>query len=152
MGMLTNKNSRILIQGITGKQGSTICRDMIDFGTPVVAGVTPGKGGSFVFNIPVYNSVDEALEHHPDINISFISVPKQAALDASRDIIGKGKIKLVNVLTEGIAVRDVGLVPVDGGVLVVGPIQPGFNIKTVDTISNEGVVNPFKSFIILTPN
>ena len=106
MGMLTNKNSRILIQGITGKQGSTICRDMIDYGTPVVAGVTPGKGGSYVFNIPVYNSVDEALEHHPDINISLISVPKQAALDASRDVIGKGKIKLLNVLTEGIPVRD----------------------------------------------
>ena len=73
--MLTKKDNRILIQGITGKQGTVICRDMLDYGTQVVAGVTPGKGGTRIYGIPVYNTVDEALRNHPGIDVALVSVP-----------------------------------------------------------------------------
>ncbi|MBN1292315.1 MAG: hypothetical protein JXB48_10795 [Candidatus Latescibacteria bacterium] len=107
MGMLINKNCQILIQGITGKQGTVICRDMLDYGTHVVAGVTPDKGGTRIYDIPVYNTVNEALRNHPDIYASLITVPRQVARDAALEVLGKGKIKLVNLLTEGIPVRDI---------------------------------------------
>lgn len=107
MGMLTSKGNKILIQGITGKQGSVICRDMLDYGTTVVAGVTPGKGGTRIYNIPVYNTVDEAIRHHPGIDVALISVPYQTARDAALEVLGKGEIKLVNLLSEGIPVRDI---------------------------------------------
>ncbi len=107
MGMLTKKGNIVLIQGITGKQGTVICRDMLDYGTQVVAGVTPGKGGTRIYGIPVYNSVDEALEAHPDIDISLVTVPRQAVRDAVYEVIGTGHVGLVNVLTEGVPVRDI---------------------------------------------
>ena len=107
MGMLTSKDCQILIQGITGKQGTTICRDMLEYGTKVAAGVTPGKRGASINNVPVYNTVDEALRHHPDITVSLITVPRETARDAALEVLGKGKIKLVNLLTEGIPVRDI---------------------------------------------
>ena len=106
MGMLTHRDSKVLIQGITGKQGTVICRDMLDYGTEVVAGVTPGKGGMRIYNIPVYNTVEEALKQHPEIDISLISVPRQFVLDAAFESIAKGQIGLVNILTEGVPVRD----------------------------------------------
>ena len=107
MGLITSKDTKVLIQGITGKQGSIICRDMLEYGTKVLAGVTPGRGGTRTHNIPVYDTVDEALRHHPDINVSLVSVPRQAARDAAIEVMKKKKIKLVNLLTEGIPVRDI---------------------------------------------
>jgi succinyl-CoA synthetase alpha subunit len=101
---------------------------MLDYGTQVVAGVTPGKGGTRIYNIPVYETVDDALRHHPDINASLITVPRQVARDAALEIIGKGKIKLVNILTEGIPVRDIAeIVQVarQHGVHLIGPSSVG---------------------------
>jgi succinyl-CoA synthetase alpha subunit len=126
--MLTDKNCRILIQGITGKQGTVICRDMLDYGTNVVAGVTPGKGGTRIYNVPVYNTVDEALRDHPDIGAALITVPPQAMRDAALDVLGKGRIRLVNILTEGVPVRDAAeivRVARKRGVHLVGPSSVG---------------------------
>jgi len=128
MGMLTSKDNRILIQGITGKQGTIICRDMLDYGTNVVAGVTPGKGGSRIYNVPVYDTVDEALKRHPDIDVSLITVPRQFARDAALEVIGKGGIRLVNLLTEGIPVRDAAEIVQTAreyGVVLIGPSSVG---------------------------
>ena len=137
MGMLISKDDRILIQGITGKQGTVICRDMLDYGTQVVAGVTPGKGGTRIYNIPVYDTVDEAVKRHPDIYAALISVPRQVACSAALEVIGKGKIKLVNLLTEGIPVRDIAeIVQVarNHNIRLIGPssvglICPAENVK-----------------------
>lgn len=100
------KDTRVLIQGITGRQGTKVCREMLDFGTHVVAGVTPGKTGHVVHGVPVYCSVEEALKHHPDINTSLITVPREAALEAAFEVIPFSQIRLVNVLTEGIPQQD----------------------------------------------
>ena len=128
MGMITSRNNRILIQGITGKQGTVICRDMIDYGTSVVAGVTPGKGGTRIYDIPVYDSVDSALKHHPDIDISLITVPPRFAREAAFEVLGKGNIKVVNLLTEGIPVRDASEIVAtarEKNITLIGPSSVG---------------------------
>lgn len=128
MGMLTRRDNRILIQGITGKQGTVICRDMLDYGTSVVAGVTPGKGGTRIYDIPVYNTVEEALKNHPEIDVSLVTVPRQFALEASLEVIGRGGIRLVNLLTEGVPVRDASEIVMAArkhNVILVGPSSVG---------------------------
>ncbi|MCD6488561.1 MAG: succinate--CoA ligase subunit alpha, partial [Desulfurococcales archaeon] len=65
MAILVNRNTRVLVQGITGKEGSFHTKLMLDYGTRVVAGVTPGKGGQEVHGVPVYDTVSEAIEEHP---------------------------------------------------------------------------------------
>jgi len=103
--ILSNKNARVLVQGITGTSGKTAAKLMLEYGTKVVAGVTPGKGGQEVEGVPVYNSVSEALKNHPEINVSTVYVPNFAAKDAVFEAISNG-IKLINVITEGIAISD----------------------------------------------
>ena len=105
MAILVNEKTKVLVQGITGKEGSKVALQMQNYGTKVLAGVTPGKGGQEVHGIPVYNSVAEALENHPGINTSFIAVPNFAAFGAMKEAI-KAKIPLVNVLTEHIPIQD----------------------------------------------
>ena len=80
MSILVNKNSRVLVQGITGSEGTFHTNQMIEYGTKVVAGVTPGKGGSVAtdYNIPVYNSVEEA-KNQENANTSIIFVPPRFA-------------------------------------------------------------------------
>ena len=103
--ILADKNAAVLVQGITGTIGKVATKLMLEYGTRVVAGVTPGKGGQEIEGIPVYNSVQEALNHHPEINISTVSVPNFAAKDAVFEAISNG-IKLINLITEGIAISD----------------------------------------------
>lgn len=109
MAILINKNTKVLIQGITGTEGSRAAREMVAYGTNVVAGVTPGKGGQTVEangkNIPVYNTISEALEKHPDINASLIAVPAKFVRAAAREVI-LSKIPLVDILTENVTVQD----------------------------------------------
>ncbi|HNT34284.1 MAG TPA: citrate/2-methylcitrate synthase [bacterium] len=106
MRPFVGKDTRVLIQGITGRQGTKVCREMLDYGTHVVAGVTPGKIGHSVHGVPVYSSVEEALKKHPEINTSLITVPRDAALAAAFEVIPFAQIRLVNVLTEGIPQQD----------------------------------------------
>ena len=73
MSILVGKHTKVLIQGITGSEGSRACKEMLSYGTKVLAGVTPGKGGQSVDGVAVYNTVAEALRAHPEINTSLIA-------------------------------------------------------------------------------
>jgi len=128
MSILVDRNTKVIISGITGKQGIKIAREMIDYGTLVVAGVTPGKGGTLVEGVPVYNSITEALENHPDANTALISVPRDHAKQAAIEAITSGKLPLVNILTEGLPNKDEAEIieyAKDTGVRVVGPASVG---------------------------
>jgi len=117
----------VLVQGITGRQGSFHTLEMLRYGTRVVAGVTPGKGGSQVHGVPVYDSVEEAVSRHPEINASIVFVPAQAAVDACYEAIEAG-IGLLVVITEGIPTHQtMELVRYASlrGVTIVGPNTPG---------------------------
>ena len=105
MSILVTDKTKVLIQGITGKEGSKVALQMRNYGTKVLAGVTPGKGGQEVHGIPVYNTVVEALENHPGINASFIAVPNFTAYEAIKEAV-EAKIPLINILTEHIPIQD----------------------------------------------
>jgi succinyl-CoA synthetase alpha subunit len=104
MAILINEDTRVLIQGITGKVGAFQTRIMKDYGTRVVAGVTPGKGGSMMDGIPVYDFVAEAAaEHEIDAAVGF--VPARFARDAAMEVLDAG-IPLQVITSEGIPDRD----------------------------------------------
>lgn len=127
MGILIDENTRVLVQGITGREGRTHTEAMLSYGTRIVAGVSPGKGGSAVFGVKVYDSVEEAVKEHPEINTSIVFVPAQAALDACYEAIDAG-IKLIVVITEGIPIHEtLKLIRYArlGGSKIVGPNCPG---------------------------
>lgn len=105
MSILVDEDTRVLIQGITGREASEKVPEMIEYGTEVVAGVTPGKGGQEVEDVPVYDTVAEALNEHPGINTSLVYVPAFAAKDAVFEALENG-IPLVNIVTERIPVKD----------------------------------------------
>ena len=136
MGVLIGKGTRLIVQGITGKQGTKITGEMIDYGTNVVAGVTPGKGGETVHGVPVYSSVADALIAHPEANASLISVPRDGVRSAAFEAITSNRIELVNILTEGLPQRDAAEIvqcALDYGVRVVGPSSIGL-IDPVDRV------------------
>ena len=127
MAVIVDRRTALLVQGITGKQGSYHTLRMIEYGTRVVAGVTPGKGGSSVHGIPVYNTVYEAIRRHPEINTSIIFVPARSAPDAFYEAVDAG-IKTIVIITEGIPVHDeIKMISYakSKGVTVVGPNCPG---------------------------
>lgn len=105
MSILVDKKSRVLIQGISGKEGSRACREMLSYGTKVVAGVTPGRGGEKIEGVPVYNTVAQALKKHPKINATLVAVPAIFARDAVEEAVYAG-IPLINILTEHISTQD----------------------------------------------
>lgn len=104
MAILVDKNTRLLVQGITGKQGRLHTLEMIKYGTKVVAGVTPGKGGMEVHGIKVYDFVEDAVREHPEINTSIVFVPAKFVFDAVIEAIDAG-IKLIVIITEHIPVH-----------------------------------------------
>ena len=104
MAILVNKNSRILCQGITGKAGSFHTEQCLAYGTKVVAGVTPGKEGKKVFDVPVFDSVKKAVEI-TGCDTSMIFVPAPFAVDAMLEAL-EAKISLVVCITEGIPIHD----------------------------------------------
>ncbi len=126
MSVLVNKDSKILIQGFTGSEGSFHAQQMIDYGTNVVGGVTPGKGGQNHLGKPVFNSVSEAVEK-TGADTSVIFVPPSFASDAILEAVDAG-IKLVIIITEGIPTRDMMIVKdlvKHKDVRLVGPNCPG---------------------------
>ena len=105
MSVFADEDTKLLIQGITGRAASEKTPHMMAYGTDVVAGVTPGKGGQEVAGVPVYDTVREAVEEHPEINTSLIYVPHFAAKDAILEALDSG-IKKINVTTERIPTKD----------------------------------------------
>lgn len=105
MSILIDKNTGILIQGITGKEGQRAVIAARQYHTKVLAGVTPGKGGQQVEGVPVYDTVAEAVRRHPGITMSAVYVPPFAARDAVLEAIA-ANIPLINIMTERIPIRD----------------------------------------------
>lgn len=104
MSILVDSSTRLIVQGITGREGSFHAKRMLEYGTNVVAGVTPGKGGQTVEGIPVFNSVEEAVEE-TQANAAVLFVPPQRTLDAILEQIDAG-VKLVITIAEGVPVKD----------------------------------------------
>lgn len=126
MAILINKNSKILVQGITGKSGLFHTQQCREYGTQIVAGVTPGKGGIHVEGIPVFNTVAEAV-HYTGATISMVFVPPPGAADAILESCEAG-LELAVCITEGIPVRDMVLaraIQKQSKTLLVGPNCPG---------------------------
>jgi succinyl-CoA synthetase alpha subunit len=105
MGIIVNSNTRVLIQGITGKQGSFHTKFMLEYGTQILAGVTPGKKGEKVHGVPVFNTVHEAVEAFPEINSSLMFVPAPYVADAVYEAIDSG-IKLIVIISERVPIHD----------------------------------------------
>lgn len=126
MSILVNEKSRIVVQGITGREGAFHTKQMLDYGTKVVGGVTPGKGGQMVENVPVFNSVRDAVEQE-GANVACIFVPPPFAADAVMEAASAG-IDVIACITEGIPTLD--MVKVDRflkgkDVVLIGPNCPG---------------------------
>ena len=126
MAVLIDQNTRVLVQGITGREGEFHTRQMLEYGTQVVAGVTPGKGGQEVLGVPVFDTVKQAVAA-TGADASVIFVPAPFAADAVLEAADAG-VRLVVCITEGIPVQDmvktVALVR-QKGVRLIGPNCPG---------------------------
>ncbi len=128
MSILIDRDTRLVVQGITGREGEFHSRAMLEYGTPLVAGVTPGKGGQTALDgrVPVFNTVEEAVRE-TGANTSCIFVPASGAPDAVLEAVAAG-IKTIFCITEGIPVLD--MIPVVeeariSGATLIGPNCPG---------------------------
>jgi len=133
MSILVNKDSRVMVQGITGSEGTFHATQMLEYGTNVVAGVTPGKGGQMALEgkVPVYNSVEEARTE-TNANVSIIFVPPPFAAEAIIEASDAG-VEIVVCITEGVPVHDMvkaKRIIDQNGTRLIGPNCPG--IITVD--------------------
>ena len=157
MSVLVNKNSKIIVQGFTGSEGTFHSTQMIEYGTNIIGGVTPGKGGETHLNKPVFNTVSEAVQKH-GADTTIIFVPPAFAADAIFEAIDAG-IKVIITITEGIPINDMTKVNkyLQGkDCVLVGPncpgvitpdeakvgIMPGFVFKkgTVGIVSKSGTL------------
>ena len=126
MSVLVDNNSNVIIQGFTGSEGTFHAEQMIEYGTNVVGGVTPGKGGQTHLGKPVFNTVDEAVSS-VNANTSIIFVPPAFAADAIMEAANAG-IKVIICITEGIPTKDMITVKSflsDKDCTLVGPNCPG---------------------------
>lgn len=149
MTQLIDRSTRLLIQGITGREARMVTRHMLDYGTSVVSGVTPGRGGQDVEGVPVFDTVKQAVTASTP-SASLVSVPPAATLDAVSEAIHAG-IPLIVIATEGIPQHDVmrmlELADQRGTVIIgpnsVGVIRPGDGVK-IGAIGGE---NPERAFV-----
>ncbi|MCS7085869.1 MAG: succinate--CoA ligase subunit alpha [Bacteroidia bacterium] len=126
MSILVNKNSKVVVQGFTGSEGTFHAQQMIEYGTNVVGGVTPGKGGTTHLDRPVFNTVRDAVSA-TGADVSIIFVPPAFAADAIMEAADAG-VSLIVTITEGIPIRDMIYAKEyidDRGVRMIGPNCPG---------------------------
>ncbi|MCA1981085.1 MAG: CoA-binding protein, partial [Calditerrivibrio sp.] len=126
MSILVNKSSKVIVQGFTGKEGSFHAEQCMEYGTNIVGGVTPGKGGTIHMNKPVFNTVHEAVEA-TGADVSIIFVPPAFLGDAIMEAADAG-IKLAVAITEGAPVRDIMIAKAFAnkkGMMLIGPNCPG---------------------------
>lgn len=126
MSILIDKNTKVLVQGVTGNIGTTQTRYMLKEGTNIVAGVTPGKGGLKVEDVPVFDTVEEAVNNFP-IDVSLLFVPARVAKDSVLEAIDAG-IKTVVLITEHTPVHDVmemKAYALQKNAILIGPTTPG---------------------------
>ncbi len=152
MSILVDKGTRLLVQGITGGEGSFHTQRCIEYGTKVVAGVTPGKGGNQILGVPVYNNVERAMVE-TEANASMIFVPPAFAADAIMEAIDVG-VPLIVCITEGIPVMDMVKMhsylkgkstrligPNCPGVISPGKCKVGIMVGEIHLPGNVGVVS-----------
>ena len=139
MSVLVDKNSRIIVQGFTGKEGTFHSTQMIEYGTKIVGGVTPKKGGQTHLDLPVFNSVADAIKE-TNANTSIIFVPPAFAANAIIEAADAG-IKVIIAITEGIPIRDM--------------IKVNNHIKDIDTVlvgpNCPGVITPDEAKVGIMP-
>ncbi len=126
MAILIDRSSRIIIQGITGREASMVAKHMLDYGTRILAGITPGKGGQEIHGVPVLDTVKEAVRRY-GADTSVVYVPPAFACDAVLEAVANG-IKLVVVITENIPQKDAVrflYAARQAGVRVIGPNSVG---------------------------
>jgi len=144
MSILANKDNRVIFQGMTGKWGQYYSLQMINYGTKIVAGVTPGRGGEQVHGVPVYDTLPEALRHHSaDTSITY--TPPAVTKDAIMESID-AELKLVICIVEGMPVHDMMVVKrklKESKTVLVGPNCPGI-ITPGEFISGFMPANAFK--------
>lgn len=132
MSVIVDKDTRVIVQGITGHQGSFHAGEMLKFGTNIVAGVSPGKGGQkFQDKVPIYNSIRETLPLKPDATM--ISVPAQLVKDAAFEAMDAG-LKVIYILTEHVPFHDSMVIVHHAkrkGATVIGPNGPGITVPGV---------------------
>ena len=148
MGILIDAGTRVIIQGITGREAASMSREMLEYGTKVVAGVTPGKGGESVHGVPVYDGVREAMAAH-SAHASLVLVPAVFAKDAVMEAADSG-IELIVVPTERVPRRDVVEMlafAADRGARVVGPNTGGVITVGESRMGIFGGSNPERSFM-----
>ncbi len=127
MAILIDKGTKTMVQGMTGKNAQVHTKLMMDYGTDVVAGVTPGKGGQEVHGAPVYDTVKECLENHPEIELTSIWVPARFTRDAVLEAVDAGLSTIV-IITETIPIHDMLLVrerAKEVGCTILGGNTPG---------------------------
>ena len=127
MSILVDKSTRVLVQGITGREGGFQTVRSIDYGTQVVAGCTPGRGGETAFGVPVFNTVAEAVNERGPIGCSLIFVPAAGAADAILEA-AASRIPVIICITEGIPTIDMMTVKRalrGSGLMLIGPNCPG---------------------------
>lgn len=126
MGILVSEKARVVVQGITGGIGSTQTKLMLDYGTKIVAGISPGKGGENVYGVPVYDTIEAAAsERHIDASILFIPAPfvRDAAVEAI-----DSNINLLVIITEHVPIHDTMYIKERAqqtGINIIGPTTPG---------------------------
>lgn len=126
MSILVDEKTRVVVQGITGREGTFHTKQMLDYGTVIAAGVTPGKGGQNVDGVPVFNTVKEAVEKE-GVNVSCIFVPPPFAADAILDASSAG-LGVIACITEGIPTLDMVKVASfmnNKDTVIIGPNCPG---------------------------
>ncbi len=136
MTIIVDENTKVIIQGITGRTGQFATRYMLEYGTNVVGGVTPGRGGSKIWGVPVYDSVNELVDEHGEVDASVVLVPPATLKTAVVEAIDSG-VKLLLIPTERVPIHDA---------LYILTLAKKKNIRVVGP-GSFGVINPGKAVL-----